>query len=233
MIIDHISDTHNQHTKLNLKGGDFLIHSGDCTATGNIQQIASFLSWFEKQPYTYKILVPGNHDWGFERDPSYWKEECKNRNIILLNDSSVELEGIKFWGSPITPEFNNWAFNRYRTLEQAQYRGSPWIKNHWDLIPLDTEVLITHGPSYGILDLLLQGGRVGCEELAKKIDELKSLRLHLFGHIHEQGGYEEKNGILHINGSSLDARYRPIENTPIRIQKNDSIYTIVKNSDEN
>jgi hypothetical protein len=59
--------------------------------------------------------------------------------VIYLNDSGVEIDGLKFWGSPVQPYFHNWAFNRI---------GDDICK-HWELIPLDTDILITHGPVKG------------------------------------------------------------------------------------
>lgn len=195
--IDLISDTHTQHDKIALPGGDFLICAGDISYQGTIKEIYTFLQWFAAQPYKHLILVPGNHDWGFEQAFGIFADECKRKNIILLNDSSVELEGIKIHGSPIQPEFCDWAFNRERGEE---------IRKHWDLIPEDTEILVTHGPPHGILDKTTRNEQVGCMDLYHKIIQTK-VKLHVFGHIHEGFGHQYLDGRTYVNASSVDGRY--------------------------
>lgn len=196
--IDCISDTHMRHNNLKLPGGDILIHAGDATGRGSDEEIKEFLDWFQKQDYTHLVLIAGNHDWGFERKPELFAKECESRRIHLLNDSGVELEGIKFWGSPVQPEFCNWAFNKERGEE---------IRKHWDLIPVDTEVLVTHGPPHKIRDDAPSGGAVGCVDLWNKIMQTK-VKMHVFGHIHEGAGHTYFLDRLFVNAASLDGRYR-------------------------
>lgn len=199
--IDAISDTHNKHKQIKLPGGDILIHSGDVSGRGQSGEILPFLDWYAEQDYSALILVPGNHDWGFAKEPERYAKECADRKIILLNDSGMEVEGIKIWGSPVQPWFHNWAFNRFRGAE---------IKKHWDLIPTDTEVLITHGPPSHILDAVPRGYKeiehVGCVDLYNRIIETK-IKLHVFGHIHEGAGYKYDSGRTYVNASSLDGNY--------------------------
>lgn len=178
-------------------GGDILICAGDVSSRGSLPEIKQFLDWFADQDYSYLILIPGNHDFGFEKSWDYLKQYCEDKGIIVLNDSGCEVEGIKIWGSPIQPWFHDWAFNRWR--------GAP-IKKHWDLIPEDTEILITHGPPYGILDRTRHGDIVGCKDLLEKIKKTK-IKLHVFGHIHEGAGYQYKDGITYVNASVLDEYY--------------------------
>ena len=128
-------------------------------------------------------------------------------NITYLNDSGVTIEGIKFWGSPVTPWFHNWAFNRV----------GEEITKHWDLIPADTDVLITHGPPKGILDETVHGRlHVGCGHLLKKVLEIKP-KVHVFGHIHEARGVHEEAGIKFINASCVDLRYELYYENPIQL----------------
>lgn len=195
--IDVISDTHTQHGKIELPGGDILIHAGDISYRGTIQEIYPFLEWFAAQPYKHLVLVPGNHDWGFEKAFGVFADECKRKNITLLSDSGIEVEGVKIWGSPIQPEFCNWAFNRQRGEE---------IRRHWDLIPEDTEILVTHGPPMGILDKTFHNEEVGCLDLYHRIIQTK-MKLHVFGHIHEAFGHRYIDGRTYINASSVDGRY--------------------------
>lgn len=207
LVIHCISDTHNKHKQLTLPGGDILIHAGDMSGRGHSGEILPFLDWFADQDYKYLILVPGNHDKGFEQEPARYKEECEQRGIILLNDSGIEIEGIKIWGSPITPWFHNWAFNRWPEE----------ILKHWDMIPEDTDILITHGPPRGILDYIPnQNLSVGCPHLLHKILKTK-IKLHVFGHIHEGRGYTYEHGKMFINASTLDGTYKFMPGNPYKV----------------
>lgn len=192
-----ISDTHGQHKKLVLPEGDAIIHAGDISTRGRTEEIIEFLDWFKNLPYKYKIFISGNHDFYFERTPSAEIEKLIPPNVIYLNDSGINIEGINIWGSPITPTFFNWAFNRDRGKE---------ISAHWDLIPSNTDILITHGPVYNILDEVTRGGNVGCEDLLKKINAVKP-KVHIFGHIHEAYGQKIVEHTHFINASVLDEDY--------------------------
>lgn len=199
-----ISDTHGQHQKLSLPQGDVLIHAGDVSPKGTFRQVKDFLSWFSTLDFEYKIFIAGNHDFYFEKaDPSEIKHHIPN-NIIYLNDSAVEIAGIKIWGSPIQPWFHDWAFNRQRGTE---------IKKHWDLIPNDVDILVTHGPVYGILDTTIRGEKVGCQELLSKTQEIQP-KVHICGHIHEHYGTYQSAETLFINASILNLRYQ-IAHQPI------------------
>jgi predicted phosphodiesterase len=213
MKITCISDTHNKHNHIPtqyLSGGDCIIHAGDVSGRGTRTEIENFLWWFDKLPYTHKILISGNHDFFFEEAPEYEIEAvlAKFPSITYLNDSGVEIEGLKIWGSPVQPWFYNWAFNR---------KGTDICK-HWDLIPLDTDILITHGPAKGYLDLTLHGDVTGCPYLLEKISEMTNLKLFVHGHIHEAyGRVDFPNGGVFLNASVLDARY-VIKNLPHEIE---------------
>jgi len=222
LTIHAISDTHNRHKHFTMPGGDILIHSGDATSQGHLGETIAFLDWFADQDYSNLIFVPGNHDTIFELNPTLMADECKQRNIILLNDSGCEIDGIKIWGSPVQPWFFDWAFNRRRTEEEAKKFGGGFIKDHWDLIPLDTEILITHGPAHGILDYVPRPWgtleHVGCQELLKKVYETQ-VKLHVFGHIHYARGYKYLDGRTFVNAAVLDEDYRPVKGNPFRIVK--------------
>lgn len=96
-------------------------------------------------------------------------------------------------------------------FQQASRRTD---KKHWDLIPADTVVLITHGPVFGTLDTNSQGQHVGCKDLLKRVPEVRP-KVHICGHIHESYGTAEKSGIRFINASVLNAvcelANRPVE----------------------
>jgi len=199
-----ISDSHGKHDQLSLPSGDVIMHAGDVTSRGTEAEILEFLDWFENLDYQHKIFVAGNHDFFFENAPTEKIAEMIPPSVTYLNDSGTVIEGVNIWGSPITPWFFDWAFNRQRGAE---------IKKHWDLIPKDTDILITHGPAHGILDKTTSGVAAGCEELLKKINQT-DIKLHLSGHIHEGYGELIADGVRYINASVLDLQYRQV-NPPI------------------
>jgi Icc-related predicted phosphoesterase len=211
MKLVFISDTHSRHKEIKIPFGAILIHAGDVSSRGTKGEIDDFVYWLKSQPHKYKIFIAGNHDFFFEKaDKKNIKIEIPN--VIYLNDSGCEINGLKFWGSPIQPEFYNWAFNRKRGVE---------IKKHWDLIPNDTDILITHGPPYNILDKTIRNKAVGCEELAIKVTEIKP-KIHVFGNIHESYGVLEKDNITFVNASILNEKYI-YANNPIEIEIDNSI----------
>ncbi len=218
LTIHAISDTHNQHKKFIMPGGDVAIHAGDATGRGHSGEILPFLDWYAKQDYSHLVLIAGNHDWGFAKDSARYEQECKDRGIILLNDSGCEIEGIKVWGSPVQPWFHNWAYNKFRGDD---------IKKTWDLVPESTEILITHGPAYGILDYIPdQQANVGCQDLLNRILETQ-VKLHICGHIHCAKGILRAHDKLWANVSALDDDYKPVKGNPTKIiRSEDGQYSI-------
>ncbi len=198
MKIVAISDTHGYHGQLCLPSGDMLIHAGDVSSRGSEREVLNFLHWFSDQDFKYKIFIAGNHDFFFERAEEERIKSIIPEDVIYLNDSGMTIDHITIWGSPVTPWFFDWAFNRHRGAD---------IKKHWDLIPQNSDILITHGPVHGILDRTIQGKRVGCEVLKETIDRIKP-KVHVSGHIHEAYGLEQTEDTLYINASVLDVGYR-------------------------
>lgn len=216
MKITCISDTHNQHLHIPpdwLEGGDVLVHAGDVSGRGSLREVEEFLAWFNELPYTHKIMIAGNHDFWFEKMSTFAVNEMlaeKYPNITYLNDSGVEIDGVKFWGSPVQPWFYDWAFNRM---------GADICK-HWDMIPLDTDVLITHGPMKGFLDMTVRGVSTGCPYLLEKSAEMTNLKLFVCGHIHEAyGKFEFPDGGVFVNASTLNFNYQ-VQNKPIVVEIN-------------
>lgn len=220
MKIVCLSDTHGLHERMTAKipMGDVLIHAGDATNVGTPDEVDQFLRWFGAQPHPHKILVAGNHDRLFEDSPDIAELLLlmHHGDITYLQDSGVEIGGLKFWGSPWQPAFMHWSFNLPR-------KGAA-LRRAWNKIPLDTDVLITHCPPHGVLDEVRPrptgwgepdsgSGPLGCEELAIRMASLKP-RLHVFGHIHDGYGREERGGVTCVNASICVESYRPT-NKPI------------------
>ena len=198
MRIVCLSDTHNCNNLIDVPDGDILIHAGDATIQGTIHEIVLFDEWFSNLPHKYKVFVAGNHDWLFETYNSHARKILSDK-IIYLQDASVKIEDLKIYGSPWQPRFFDWAFNLNRGAEIAE---------KWKLIPPDTDILITHGPPFGILDETPRNDFAGCEELRKKVEQIKP-QLHIFGHIHYAYGKIEKFGTTFINASNCDESYEP------------------------
>ncbi len=212
MKIFHASDSHGFHSHIKIpEEADVFVFSGDAENDKDIYrnywELCEFLEWAAtiKIP---KVFTLGNHSVWSAKNEKKTRKMYEDAGINLLINQELILNGVKFWGSPVTPSFgNDWAYNRNRGK----------IHKTWDLIPYDVEVLITHGPPQGILDLSddLKGNLVqcGCKSLGNKIKNLlslsnSSLKLAAFGHIHshEKKGFKNngvflRDGIIYSNGS--------------------------------
>jgi len=193
-----ISDTHGMYRQVVIPDGDVFIHAGDITRRGSLSEMEDFNDWLGELPHKHKVIIAGNHDWCFERT----NEEARAllTNGSYLQDESMIIDGIKFYGSPWQPEFYNWAFNLLRGDD---------LKEKWELIPDDVDVLITHGPRFGVLDRTSLGEQAGCHELLSVVDNIQP-KFHIFGHIHEGYGVVQGASICSINASSTTVRYEPI-----------------------
>lgn len=190
MKILHISDTHSKHRLLELPKGDVLIHSGDFTFGGSERERHAFIQWFCELPYKHKIFIAGNHDscmCGVEAIQEL------PENVYYLCNSSVTIEGVKFYGVPMFME--DILEEKYDCL--------------FEKIPQDTDVLITHQPPYGILD----GGdykgqpyHYGNKILLNRVKQVKP-RFHLFGHDHNVFGVTSEDGITFSNAAVVDEKY--------------------------
>jgi 3',5'-cyclic AMP phosphodiesterase CpdA len=215
MKITMISDTHNKHKSLNgdLPGGDILLHAGDISSMGHKHEIESFLTWFDKiDNYDTKVFIAGNHDWGFQTKPDQCRglltgyktvEYLEDEELVLYLDGSNgdrPEENVRIYGSPWQPEFYNWAFNLPR--------NGPGLQHKWNMIPENTDILITHGPAWGFVDDVegRRGQHLGCELLAERIKEIKP-KIHLCGHIHSGTGHYFDGHTHYFNASVLNEQY--------------------------
>jgi len=199
MRIVCLSDTHCRTDAIDVPDGDMLIVAGDVCLSGNDNELASFDAFLERLPHRHKLFVAGNHDFPFAK-VSTKEARALLKNATYLENSGMEIKGVKFWGSPWQPEFFNWAFNLPR---------GPQLAEIWAQIPHDTDVLVTHTPPYGILDRINTGEHVGCEDLRRALQRVKP-KIHVFGHIHEDRGVVEQNGTTFINACICNGRYVPV-----------------------
>lgn len=225
MRLIFISDTHSLHEDMkyhvesfiDTKQDNILIHAGDCTNVGRQYEVEDFIYWFQNlKGFDTKIFIAGNHDRAFEQEPSWLghlinEEKLSQSDCVYLEDNGIVIEHpeftnpIKFYGSPWQPEFYNWAFNLPRNGEV--------LAEKWANINSDTNILITHGPPHGILDIAPNSRRVGCELLFQRVKNLKPL-IHVFGHIHQSYGATYINDTLFINAAICTEQYKPV-NKPI------------------
>ena len=187
-----LSDTHNRHDRLAVPDGDVLLHAGDFSGRGTAPEVEAFGRFLAKLPHREKIVVAGNHDFLFQEEPE--RARALLGDVTYLQDELAVVAGLRIWGSPWQPWFHDWAFNLPR--------GAP-LAERWALVPEGVDVLVTHGPPWGVLDATHRGERVGCEELLLARARIRP-RLHLFGHIHEAYGVHEEEGILSVNACNCD-----------------------------
>lgn len=213
MIIDCISDLHGFYP--NLDGGDLLIIAGDFTAHDEIIQYEHFFKWLSEQNYRKVVLVAGNHDNKMQNDNN------KLMNLIpghvdYLCDSHIEFEEFKIYGSPWTMRFANMNSNCMAFTCENEYE----ISQKFDLIPIDVNILVTHSPPFSILDSNIRDKMCGSISLKYNIQDLlkyNNLKLHVFGHIHEQGGkVSNKNRCRFVNVCHVNENYEPVNN-PFRM----------------
>lgn len=209
-----ISDTHEKHEQLDLPEGDVLVHAGDFSMLGQEDYVRKFGEWVRKQTerFQHVVFIAGNHDLSFEKDTHvdryvYLVVGGLDHKIHYLQDSSVTINGVNFYGSPWTPTFGyGWAFNA----------NSEKMKEVCEKIPNNTDVLITHGPPKYVLDKTLSGEHAGCPHLSRAIELVKP-KVHVFGHIHEGNGYQDHNYTKLFNASVLNFSYQLV-NKPFVVE---------------
>ena len=197
MKIIAVSDLHGE---LNFKtpSGDILTISGDiCPVNGSHSPTTQmywlknhFLPWCDKLIkdgiVKHVVFISGNHDFVFKKVTTNTTGDfymALPDNVHYLFDSMVEIDGIKIYGTPWTPTFGNWAFMNSEDILDQSYAK----------IPEGLDILLSHGPAYGLSDVILKGPYKSYDDDDKHIGS-KSLRKHLmrskpkhmlFGHIHE------------------------------------------------
>lgn len=196
-----ISDTHYYAESTPLPEGDVLVHCGDFSITGSDSELYGSMKWFRDLDFKHKVCIAGNHDQYEEEEPGFMSYVLGDKAHYLY-ESFVEIEGLKFWGSPIQPIFNNWSYNR-----DKKFRSTYWK----EYMPDDVDVLLTHCPPRDILDTTYSGARVGCKHLGFRIAEVRPI-LSVFGHIHESRGVLYKDGIGYVNASLVGKGLTPTHN---------------------
>lgn len=197
MKIVIISDTHGKHEELGHLSGDVLIHCGDVENLfeRDDHAIEKIDQWFGRQDFDHILCIGGNHDLALE-------QRVKSRvqpfeHAVFLHDTTTVIEGVKFFGSSWVPKLNQHAF----------FADDKTLENAWAKIPDDVNVLITHTPPAGVLDVSSRGLELGCDHLAKHLSALSPM-LHCFGHVHASAGSTQHNGTTFVNASSVNSNFK-------------------------
>jgi Icc-related predicted phosphoesterase len=199
MRVVAISDTHALHQRVQVPEGDLLIHAGDLTRRGAINDVVRFNSWLEGLPHRHKVVIAGNHDFCFEQEPELARQALSA--ATYLQDEDTVIEGVRIYGSPWQPWFYDWAFNLPRGDK---------LRERWALIPVETQILVTHGPPLGHGDLTSGGEHAGCADLLDRI-RVVAPAYHIFGHIHEGYGISQEGATSCLNASSCNLAYEPVQ----------------------
>jgi len=225
MKIACMSDVHGLFKGLSWPRTDVLVLAGDiCNNHSRLWAADVTLQgiWLEQafvpmckkllELHMYKdiVITPGNHDRVFQTET----EMCRNafgeiENVHLLIDEGAVIQDKRFWGSPWTPWFygKHWAYN-LPDPEVNHARARAHARNVWELIPKETDVLITHGPPFTIMDLCPDGKEAGCPHLAEAVFKRIRPEVHIFGHIHDGRGVLEKDGIRFVNACICTEEYK-------------------------
>lgn len=192
-----MSDSHERHRRIECPPGDVFIHCGDFSDLGEPEAVADFCDWLRGLPHAKKFVVPGNHDMTFDPkfEPSWqlqWRK-VEDAGAELLCDREVLLPApdgrtLRVYGSPWTPDFGGWGF-----MEKDEA-----LAKYWANVPVGLDLLVTHGPPHGVLDVNRWGTLCGSKTLTERVAEVKP-RVHVFGHIHEAAGSEAANGTVFHN----------------------------------
>jgi len=211
-----ISDTHGQHKEVSIPDGDILIHCGDLASYGKEHEIIHFGIWMRTLPHKHKILCPGNHDTLFQKDPRK-ALSLLGPSIHYIHDRTITVEGIRITGTAWQPYFYDWAFNIPDPEERIKkYRG----------LDSKADIVVTHTPPFGHLDISTRDDRCGCVPLLDRIREIKP-KIHCFGHIHEGYGIKQSQDIIYVNASTCNSYYQPV-NKPIVLDLSKDEVTLVE-----
>jgi Icc-related predicted phosphoesterase len=199
-----LGDTHELHRETNVPHGDILIHVGDFSMfSHSLSAIEDFNAWLGELPHPFKCCIPGNHEFFLERDPS--RRSLLSNATVLINEG-IEIEGLQIWGSPVTP-LANAAFG----ISSAEDRRRLYTQ-----IPENTDLLITHGPPYGILDSAPDSDskvHSGCRELFEVVIRVRP-KLHVFGHVHGAHGIFGTDETTFVN-AALMSSFGGLDKDPI------------------
>jgi Icc-related predicted phosphoesterase len=207
-----ISDPHGNLPEI--PDCDLLLIGGDVTPKwledGEYHKIRywfrnDFADWLGQFDFP-KVAIGGNHDKVFQDSPGL----PYDLPWTYLKNKATIVHGLLIWGSPMSPSFGNWAFMETDAA----------LSKYWDNIPEDVDILMTHGPAFGIGDVTTfytygEPKHVGSATLRNKLvyDKYPQLKLHVSGHIHEAYGTYPSQRLdgeyTAINAAIVNEYYEP------------------------
>lgn len=202
-----VSDLHGQLPAI--PPCDLLLLAGDlCPLADHSERgqraflAGPFADWLAHVPAAATVGVAGNHDLILEREPALaaalpWTYLC---------DTGTELAGLRIWGSPYAVTFGDWAFMEPDSELEGRFAA----------IPDGLDVLMVHGPPFGVLDRARRGVDTGSHALRRAIERARP-QVAIFGHIHEAHGAELLGATRCLNVSLVDERY-VVRHTPVEIE---------------
>ena len=192
-----MSDTYGHHEAVLLPRGDMIIHAGDLTRNGTESEVRDFLQWFSHQNYKYRIFIAGMHDSLFEQEPGLARRLLPS-NVIYLEESGVEVGGLKIWGSP---------FNTFNHGSAFSVSSSEEINGHWDKIPHDCDIVTSRTPAYGMLDEDESGEHIGSKDLLRRLVKVEP-GYFVCGNVQGTHRHEYRYNINFINASLLNQEHK-------------------------
>lgn len=203
------SDTHNDHNMLQIPSADIAIHAGDACIKGNYTEVRSFLEWYVKQPFKYKIYVPGNHDAKMYTHPEL-QSLAREYGIYVLFNDLIEIEGISIYGNATT----------FPSEDRIDAESDLWDNKDtvWNNMPHNCDIVVTHIPPKNILDEADRGAHIGCSYLRDEVS-IKKPKIHIFGHCHEKRNHVLYNGVTRfMNVACKDAGYNTVGLTGVEVK---------------
>ena len=199
-----ISDTHLIHRNLEMPAGDILIHAGDFSNRGKEEEIREFDTWLGELDYKYKVVVPGNHDTGTDREALLRDREQRGKegetleqtalkNATVLCNRIMEVEGLKVFGFPYS--LNPWSQHEHMRWWAHQVDGEAEMETMLEVFNDKSgddggvDIFVTHSPPHGVGDTGSKGMACGSQALRSLLQRKNPEQpsLWVFGHIHECG----------------------------------------------
>ncbi|PKS11681.1 hypothetical protein jhhlp_001833 [Lomentospora prolificans] len=201
-----ISDTHNANVAL--PKGDVLIHAGDLTNRGSYSELSKTIQWLEKADFECKIVIAGNHELTLDEpyyadlratssrpnytdDPSKCLSLLTSSSLTYLSHASTKIQlsspsgprtTFTVFGSPHTPRRGQeTAFSAF--VYDTPNKPSDPSPTLWNDIPSDADIVVTHTPPRGHLDMVPGDIHIGCVALRKALWRVRP-RLAVCGHVH-------------------------------------------------
>ncbi|MDF1739592.1 MAG: metallophosphatase domain-containing protein [Verrucomicrobiales bacterium] len=201
-----VADTHRQHRALTIPECDILIHCGDFCSFE--REDAATLEdadiWFAEVPAKHVVCVGGNHDFMLQ------SREFRFAHATFLEDSGIEIEGLSIYGSPWCPDLSGFAY----------YADEDQLIERWRQIPTGVDILITHTPPYGFLDVPSSGDvHLGCPHLQDELQRIQP-QLHVFGHVHASHGTHVDGGTQFVNAAVVGGRNFEVRHNPTAVTLN-------------